>query len=151
MRASIMIVQTVAVTLIIAGASTAGWAGPYPCNPPHCFKEKLPPGGDSPWAPEFGARTGPGGVTIDDPAQPQDRTGSGNSVTQPFTGGPPQGGTTGVSPRPKIFVATRWQALGKTPLGEAPSWLDACLVEELHRGDRPRVCGESLGPISPDT
>jgi len=76
MRASI--VHTVAVTLIIAGASMAGW----------CFKEKLPPGG---------------GAIIDDPAQPQDRTGSGNSAPQSFTGGLPQGGTTSVSPRPRNF------------------------------------------------
>ena len=69
MRASTMIVRTVAVTLIIAGASTAGW----------CFKEKLPPGG---------------GAIIDDPAQPQHRTGSGNSAPQSFT--IPQGDTTGV-------------------------------------------------------
>ena len=70
MRASI-VVHTVAVTLIIAGASMAGW----------CFKEKLPPGG---------------GAIIDDPAQPQHRTGSGNSAPQSFTGGIPQGDTTGV-------------------------------------------------------
>jgi hypothetical protein len=76
MRASI--VHTVAVTLIIAGASMAGW----------CFKEELPPGG---------------GAIIDDPAQPQHRTGSGNSAPQSFTGGIPQGGTTGVSPRPRNF------------------------------------------------
>ena len=75
-RASI--VHTVAVTLIIAGASTAGW----------CFKEKLPPGG---------------GAIIDDPAQPQHRTGSGNSAPQSFTGRIPQDGTTGVSPRPRNF------------------------------------------------
>ena len=75
MRASI--VHTVAVTLIIA-ASIAGW----------CFKEKLSPGG---------------GAIIDDPAQPQHRTGSGNSAPQSFTGGIPQGGTTGVSPRPRNF------------------------------------------------
>jgi hypothetical protein len=74
-----LIVHTVAVTLIIAGASTAEWVG--------CF-EKLPPGG---------------GAIIDDPAQPQDRTGSGNSVPQPVIGGIPQGGTTGVSPRPRNF------------------------------------------------
>jgi hypothetical protein len=71
-----LIVHTVAVTLIVAGASAAGWVG--------CF------------APA------PGGI-IDDPAQPQDRTGSGNSVPQLLTGGIPQGGTTGVSPRPRNF------------------------------------------------
>ena len=81
MRASTMIVRTVAVTLIIAGASMAGWAGPKPCNPPYCFKEKLPPRG---------------GAIIDDPAQPQHRTGFGNSAPQSFTGGIPQGDTTGV-------------------------------------------------------
>jgi hypothetical protein len=83
-----LIVHTVAVTLIIAGASTAVWVGPNPCNQSHCFKEKLPPGG---------------GAIIDDPAQPQDRTGSANSAPQSSTGGIPQGGTTGVSPRPRNF------------------------------------------------
>ena len=72
-----LIVHTVAVTLIIAGASMAD-----------CFKEKLLPGD---------------GTIIDHPAQPQDRTGSGHSVPQSVTGGIPQGGTTGVSPRPRNF------------------------------------------------
>jgi hypothetical protein len=102
MRASTIIVQTVAVTLLIAGASTAGWAGAGVCNPPHCFKYKLPPDGDSPWVPEFGARIGQDGRIVDDPAQPQDRTGPNGSVPQSSTGGTPQGGTTGGgSPRPR--------------------------------------------------